>query len=840
MRKLQLCTYTRATYLHRPRPPPRMSQTITTNRIRALHIENELPLKVSRCEIRHTSSSGSKTDEGDRAIDCNTANGDSMQSELILVKPRVWFVDDARDRKRMKSKEKSKPNTIRKSQTRKRTDSEESIRKCLKQIESMSLLERVNILLRKGINPKNCVDQQCMTPLHIACRDDDVAVVKLLAKTPNDVNLALRTSDAVRPIHIAAKNGSTKVLRYLLGRGDCDVNARERHNGNSATALAAAEGKAEALRMLLACDRVQWYAANSCGETPLDQAGYRGKVECVNLIVQTATLGVVPSVPPHLATQEKALNRSSIALVENAVAGNMLGVNDEIDLGADIDGVGECGRLRIHCAAVNGDSEMTLYLIDRRANINAQDLSGLTPLVHAAMRGHANVVAVLLKDASLEVNFRCRHTKETALHVAAELGFAETCQVLLACPRVKVNVREKYKRTPAHLATQSGDLSTLEAFIARAGCESDDVNLSLRCMYGGTITHHAISGYLGPSRLSASAQVSMIDVLLRSGFADLTTRDAENRTPYMWAKEKGRSEVCALLRPADDLACTLATSEGGMRLVERKPSLGLFDYVTESDISAEDRDARSIQVWTLAIRPRLELCILKECAPEDKDVLKILLNRTQGQRRSYRAEFCQVVNDGIAALQKDFEHVQNAVSVDKFGRQLVELTPEYKYYGNYDPYTLHHFNDECLGDKLTKTAGDDVAWIRVATETGCCTNAQDFIKLYRHGDHECLDQPYPELQATGVKKPRGNYVVLLLAYLHYKLNPPFQEAMKKQFEPAFGVVSPQLKKFSRLMESSEKYAKERGVTYGLSCVESKIFTIEMQTQLADIVISRRQ
>jgi len=87
------------------------------------------------------------------------------------------------------------------------------------------------------------------TPLHIAAKEASAAVVKVLLAARADART--RTSEGVTALHLAAMGGDTTIIVALLQAGG-DANATEPSFEQTPLMVAAARGRADAVRSLLA------------------------------------------------------------------------------------------------------------------------------------------------------------------------------------------------------------------------------------------------------------------------------------------------------------------------------------------------------------------------------------------------------------------------------------------------------------------------------------------------------------------------------------------------------------------------------------------------------------
>jgi CheY-like chemotaxis protein len=124
-------------------------------------------------------------------------------------------------------------------------------------------------------------------------------------------------------------------------------------------------------------------------------------------------------------------------------------------------------------AAKRGFSEICsnlLKLMAERENLGA-------PLHAAIVEGHAHIVQLLL-STGVPVNWACKETQNTALHVCCRQSNVSLCNILIQC-KANVNAMSLNGYTPLHVAAWSGSLECVKLLIARGG----DVHVMVRLLF---------------------------------------------------------------------------------------------------------------------------------------------------------------------------------------------------------------------------------------------------------------------------------------------------------------------------------------------------------------------
>uniref|UniRef100_A0A915Q3B6 SAM domain-containing protein n=1 Tax=Setaria digitata TaxID=48799 RepID=A0A915Q3B6_9BILA len=217
------------------------------------------------------------------------------------------------------------------------------------------------------------------------------------------------------------------------------------------------------------------------------------------------------------------------------------------------------GCLPIHLAAWNGHVEVLQILIDAEPNtVDAVNNAKESPLHLSAQHGHGKVVTVLLAK---HADARMRNARaETALDVAARLGKANVCRLLICnCPELALQSASECITTdpgksrhlaqvvyPLHAAARHGHIDCLQ-ILCHSGFDLDYVTEE------GSALHVA----------ALFGKVEAVKLLLEQGI-NVDTRDGQGRTVLETLAEHENEK-------ASDLTQVIQSREGWSecrRLVE--------------------------------------------------------------------------------------------------------------------------------------------------------------------------------------------------------------------------------------------------------------------------------
>ncbi|XP_017886507.1 tankyrase isoform X4 [Ceratina calcarata] len=270
-----------------------------------------------------------------------------------------------------------------------------------------------------------------------ASKSGDLAAVERILRTnPLAVNCRDLDGRHSTPLHFAAGFNRVPVVEYLLAHG-ADVHAKDK-GGLVPLHNACSYGHYEVTELLVK-HGASVNVADLWKFTPLHEAAAKGKYEIVRLLLRhgaDATKknrdGATPLDLVRDGDQDVAdLLRGNSALLDAAKKGNLARVQrlvtqDNINC-RDAQGR---NSTPLHLAAGYNNLEVAEFLLERGADVNAQDKGGLIPLHNASSYGHLDIAALLIKYNTV-VNATDKWGF-TPLHEAAQKGRTQLCALLLA------------------------------------------------------------------------------------------------------------------------------------------------------------------------------------------------------------------------------------------------------------------------------------------------------------------------------------------------------------------------------------------------------------------------
>ncbi|CAK9008968.1 Ankyrin repeat [Durusdinium trenchii] len=225
----------------------------------------------------------------------------------------------------------------------------------------------------------------------------------------------------------------------------------------------------------------------------------------------------------------------------------------------------------LHMAAAHGHSAVVLRLLEQGANPAILARGGFASWHVAAQHGHADIVAALgarVAAGTLQKeNFAAvtESLRQTALHIAAEKGFASVCSELLQLG-MPVDQVDRDRKTALHLAAVSGDVETVQLLLdAAAKLDIADINAAtplilaaeagftevcaLLLEHGSNINavtcHHSSALH----KAAMNGHLETTTALISAG-ACVAIKDNRKSTPLIKAASQGFAAICTALLDA--------------------------------------------------------------------------------------------------------------------------------------------------------------------------------------------------------------------------------------------------------------------------------------------------
>ena len=114
-------------------------------------------------------------------------------------------------------------------------------------------------------------------------------------------------------------------------------------------------------------------------------------------------------------------------------------------------------------------TEIVQFLLNRGANVNANDAKVMTALMVACRERRLETMRLLLADGRCDVEARDKKYQQTALHYAADSDFFEGVRELILQHNADMLALDKYGDTPFDIATLQGSADVVECLLQLFG-----------------------------------------------------------------------------------------------------------------------------------------------------------------------------------------------------------------------------------------------------------------------------------------------------------------------------------------------------------------------------------
>ena len=190
----------------------------------------------------------------------------------------------------------------------------------------------------------------------------------------------------------------------------------------------------------------------------------------------------------------------------------------------------------VHAAAARGDLPTLQKLLAARAEVNARDAYGRTPLQVATYARQAEAIRVLAQ-AGADLNL-LENDRYDAVTIAAVADDEATLRLLLALGASAKQITSRYDGTALIAAAHLGHDGVVRQLIA-AGAPLDHVNN----LHWTALIESIVLGNGGP-RHQATLQA------LLAARASTALTDRQGNTPLQLARQRGYGEMVQLLEAA--------------------------------------------------------------------------------------------------------------------------------------------------------------------------------------------------------------------------------------------------------------------------------------------------
>jgi ankyrin repeat protein len=404
--------------------------------------------------------------------------------------------------------------------------------------------------------------QRKITPLHQAASDNKTTEAKRLLAAGADVNA--RDIDGSTPLHYAARAFGADVIPVLLAAG-ADINARDKDGATPLHVAMVFDNGGKGIPYLLKA-KADLNAVDHEGCTPLLYAlRWTNTERAKQLIAAGADVNRCP--------------KNGVGPLHWACRGDAELVDLLIAAGAKVNATTDGGKTPLHYAAQFRQSGIVAALLKAKADPNARDKKGWSPLAIAADAPDLETAAALRRAGAKEPSW-------TPLDEAVIFESPKKVAALLK-EKPNVNAVDAFGRTPLYWALRCADNKTADLLVD-AGAELTNADKS-----------HA-------SILPVAVWADRMDIAKKAtaAGADVNATDDEGCTALHWAAAGDNLEAVEVLLKNGakiNAACNSGETPLILALQSRKPELVKRLLDAGANALAVDGEGKSIEreLWKI-------------------------------------------------------------------------------------------------------------------------------------------------------------------------------------------------------------------------------------------------
>ncbi|XP_048245222.1 ankyrin repeat domain-containing protein 50-like [Haliotis rufescens] len=337
--------------------------------------------------------------------------------------------------------------------------------------------------LEKGCG-KGCAQAPSFCELHIASETGNLSKVKLiLSQGRADINC--KEWIGWTPVMLAAGNGHREVVELLVSKGSSMSLVNKR--GDNILHCACWGGEVEMVKYILSHDMEDINSRGCKKRTPVMAAALRGHKEVVELLVgEGADVSLVSERGANIL--HLACRGGNVEVVKYILSQDMVGINSRgwkkrtpvmaaalhghkemvellVGEGADVSLVSKAGNNILHTACRGGDVEVVKYVLSQdMVRINSRGWQKRTPVMVAALRGHKEVVELLVGEGA-DVSL-VSERGANILHLACLGGHVEVVKYVLSQDKVGINAKNNKGQTAAKIAISQDRKDMLDLLVS--------------------------------------------------------------------------------------------------------------------------------------------------------------------------------------------------------------------------------------------------------------------------------------------------------------------------------------------------------------------------------------
>ncbi|MBN2694648.1 ankyrin repeat domain-containing protein [bacterium] len=293
---------------------------------------------------------------------------------------------------------------------------------------------KVRELLRGGVNP-NGKNKNGTTPLLLASYYGFETIAKTLIDSGADVNY--QNPSGISPLIYAASKGSREIIKLLFQYGASATIKDE--NGYNAL-MWAIEQKQEFVIPTLIQYTTDLQTTNKKGQTVYDLARKTNDSKIIQFFDSKQNNQTTQKTEPQKSTQDKLFDACS--------SGDIVEFNRVLSI-SNINVKNQLGETPLIVAVKNSKTDIAKAILSKYPQVNIQDNSGMTALMHAIDVKNIIMVTELVKKSDLKIKDNSGYS---AIFHAVASG-DETIVNYLLTSKAPINDIDNSGNTPIAIAT---------------------------------------------------------------------------------------------------------------------------------------------------------------------------------------------------------------------------------------------------------------------------------------------------------------------------------------------------------------------------------------------------